>query len=735
MRTEVERERVAVLGGGPAAIAAAFELTATAALRERFEVTVYQPGWRLGGKCASGRNLAKDCGGRIEEHGLHAWFGFYENAFRIMRAAYQELGRAPGHPLATLEDAFEGCDDFILYDRQGEGWHAFNLEFPRNDQIPGGDQGLPDLWEIAARGCDWAVARWEALNPGPAGASRAQPPTRFAPAWFLDIARAAAVGAGADADRGGEHLLHAARHLSHTRSALGGSEVSRLLSHAGIPTPGPVKYATPAHLLVLLLSRFRDWIWEHIVRERFAEEPELRLFFTIFDTFASAIAGIVEDGVLERGWDAINDLELCEWLALHGAKQVTVGATPAQRAAVLRAFYDAAFAYPGGVIANANLAAGTGISDILRMLFTYRGSFSYRMQAGMADTVLTPFYEVLERRGVKFEFFHAVCDLHLSEDGAHLDAIDVVPQVELNAPAYGPLVSVNGLECWPSEPLWGQLRDGEKLAERGVNFELDPNPLGREPRTLRRGSDFDHAVLGIPVGALPAICGEIAARHPRFARMLSSAATVRTQAFQLWLTEPTPKLGWAHSTNSIVTSYVEPLDTFSDMTHLLAREAWPAADGVRGLAYFCGILDDRPGEDHTAATDRVKANVRSFLEQDVGPIWPTALAGPGGSIDWKLLADPSEGRGPARLAAQYWRANTTPSELYVLTPAKSVADRLAAGESGVENLVLAGDWTRNGVDAGCVEAAMTSGIQAARALIGDPRPLTGASPMWLTAPR
>ena len=49
------RKRVAVLGGGPAAMAAAFELTATEELREAYEVTVHTLGWRLGGKGASGR--------------------------------------------------------------------------------------------------------------------------------------------------------------------------------------------------------------------------------------------------------------------------------------------------------------------------------------------------------------------------------------------------------------------------------------------------------------------------------------------------------------------------------------------------------------------------------------------------------------------------------------------------------------------------------------------------------
>ena len=113
-----ERRKVAVLGGGPAAIAAAFELTAPE-LGDRFEVTVYQPGWRLGGECASGRNLAE--GGRIEEHGLHVWFGFYDNAFKMVRAAYEELNRPSDHPLATLAQAFQGCDDLVLCDRQGSG--------------------------------------------------------------------------------------------------------------------------------------------------------------------------------------------------------------------------------------------------------------------------------------------------------------------------------------------------------------------------------------------------------------------------------------------------------------------------------------------------------------------------------------------------------------------------------------------------------------------------------------
>jgi len=43
----------------------------------------------------------------------------------------------------------------------------------------------------------------------------------------------------------------------------------------------------------------------------------------------------------------------------------------------------------------------------------------------------------------------------------------------------------------------------------------------------------------------------------------------------------------------------------------------------------------------------------------------------------------------------------------------------------VSNLVLAGDWTDNGFNAGCLEAAITSGRMAARAVIGGQYPIYG----------
>ena len=79
--------RIAIIGGGMAGLAAAWRLSGE--LGAEAEITVYEQGWQLGGKGASGRGVH----GRIEEHGLHVWLGYYDNAFRLIRQVYDDLDR------------------------------------------------------------------------------------------------------------------------------------------------------------------------------------------------------------------------------------------------------------------------------------------------------------------------------------------------------------------------------------------------------------------------------------------------------------------------------------------------------------------------------------------------------------------------------------------------------------------------------------------------------------------
>ena len=127
--------KVAVIGGGCASIAAAFELTRPEH-KGRYQLTVYQTGWRLGGKGASGRGPA----GRIEEHGLHIWLGYYENAFKLLRECYAELGAGSrGRRHVEWRDAFFPDPHIAVSEphRHGDGWAHLTAHFPPADGLPG----------------------------------------------------------------------------------------------------------------------------------------------------------------------------------------------------------------------------------------------------------------------------------------------------------------------------------------------------------------------------------------------------------------------------------------------------------------------------------------------------------------------------------------------------------------------------------------------------------------------
>src|SRR5258708_2235917 len=96
-------------------------------------------------------------------------------------------------------------------------------------------------------------------------------------------------------------------------------------------------------------------------------------------------------------------------------------------------------------------------------------------------------------------------------------------------------------------------------------------------------------------------------------------------------------------------------------------------------------------------------------------------------FDWNILADPKnpDAKGPDRFDAQHWHVNIDPSERYVLSVVGSSQYRLSSDQSGFKNLFLAGDWIKNGLNCGCMEATIMSGMQASRAISGYPEEVPG----------
>ena len=163
------------------------------------------------------------------------------------------------------------------------------------------------------------------------------------------------------------------------------------------------------------------------------------------------------------------------------------------------------------------------------------------------------------------------------------------------------------------------------------------------------------------------------------------------------------------------------------MSHLLGRESWPPGERAGSVAYFCNALplerDPAGLPDPAYAADAaatVKANAIAFLRRWGSHHWPAVVDPATGEFRWDLLAG-GNAAGVARFDAQFWRANVDPSERYVLSLPGTGRHRIKPGETGFDNLVIAGDWTDCGLNAGCVEAAVMSGRLAANAITGSPR--------------
>ena len=76
---------------------------------------------------------------RIEEHGIHIWMGFYENAFRLLRECYAELDRDPRQcRFADWRDAFTPEPTFGVMDQSSDGeWTPWLAFFPPAAGLPG----------------------------------------------------------------------------------------------------------------------------------------------------------------------------------------------------------------------------------------------------------------------------------------------------------------------------------------------------------------------------------------------------------------------------------------------------------------------------------------------------------------------------------------------------------------------------------------------------------------------
>ncbi len=730
------------MGGGCGGITAAFELTRPEH-RGKYAVTVYQLGWRIGGKGASGRGPAN----RIEEHGLHIWMGAYENAFRLLRECYAELDRPANHRFATWQDAFYPDPYVAVADKNARGeWLSWVAKFPNMPGLPGDPLDATNPFTMAGyMSRTVTLIKTLLLAIQERQVDGGERPSY----WF---------GAG----QSGENDLER-RPGDPTLAQLFGN-LQKLLRLGQLTT---LAATLEALYWVEMAFQYAPALQPELLRKYLAilasnlrtqlallidEDDEIRRLWEIIDLTLAIMRGVLKHGLMTdpRGLDAINDYECRDWLRDNGASEASLDS------AIMQGLYDLAFAYEDGDFDRPCLAAGQAIRGALRMFFTYRGSLFWKMNAGMGDVVFAPFYEVLKARGVKFEFFHRLENVQLATseqlangETPHVTGLEFdIQATTLDSAEYQPLVDCDGVPCWPAQPDFTQLEDGERMRADGRDFESFWDRRAVGTRRLKVGADFDAVVLAVGLGAIPHVAPELVARDPRWRDMVDKVKTVATQAFQLWLNRDLEALGW-NDVPVNLSGYVQPFDTWADMRQLIPQENW--GPELRSIAYFCSALPTAaqdvprdqtryPAEMH----EQVRKSAIHFLNKHMGVLWPNAVAeanathdpltqdqpvqdqptqdAPGSQFHWEFLLDaenPAERpttATEARFSTQFWTANVNPSDRYVLCPPGSPQYRISPLDGTYDNLTVAGDWTGCGFTEGCVEAAVMSGRLAAHAI-------------------
>jgi uncharacterized protein with NAD-binding domain and iron-sulfur cluster len=725
------KRRIAILGGGLASLAAAYELTSYEGWRDRYEITLYQIGWRLGGKTSNGFGPSD----RLQERGIHIFQGWYQNAFRMVQDAYAYIeahGLAPGSPLPKWTDAFVPDDAtlFTEFDSDRRAWTSWPVLFPYDDKLPG-TAGPPPLAEILREAVglmaelvlgspyqENAGCLSKLLSPAIIELFFTPPWEKTRPDWWKHVSALSDENHPAIDRREVRWLRQAADLLGRMKTQptlqLGPFEISTLRAATEL-------FAACAGVLRMIGPKDP------------ADAGRLAHIVVLAEFGLANLRGVLADVYDEKthqfDFHRINRFDYRPWLLSHGLPPAFADSAPV-RFLYCGAFHNLYGGEPG------QLAADMGVRSLLASV-TYRGSLVWKLTAGTGGSLTAPLYKMLAHRGVRFEFFRDVEEIHYSP-GDEIESITVGVQVDLtkDQPDYYPLKKVKGLDGWPSHPSYEKLdrEQAERLERENIDLE---SPWARwtpvRAQVLRRGVHFDDIILGIPIGATAKICGGIVERRDAWKKMVDNVRITPTLGVQIWLRPTLAELGmdlaqWGmppgDEPNSVI--YADLLYSWTDMGLVMPFEGWQPDEVPGQLSYYCGTWPLEgplpPFSDH-GFPERERARLmdctRRWLGENMGYFWPKAVK-PVKVFDFSLLVDPTDPQNESgrsdeqRFQSQWFVANIEPTNQYTLAWPDTDRFRLRADQSGYRNLFLCGDWTNFGLNIGHMEGAVTSGLLAAQ---------------------
>ncbi|MDM0045953.1 NAD(P)-binding protein [Variovorax dokdonensis] len=727
--------RVAIVGGGVAGMTAAWQLTrhidecreaakdGKAGEAEQFvpplEVTVYERSFRLGGKGGSGRDAA----GRIREHGLHIWLGFYENAFKMMRDCYGMV--TPEHgplPHRTFDDAYFPEPHIGVATRMHGAWEVWSGFLPPMKGMPG--DPLDD--ETNPFTLSGYLARCVALSKALILSLIAPASGKPGKASRSALDEALELNLSFDAMRSPGVMLDSMTQLLRVGTLTTAAGVLQALTIVENwlreHNPAPQFTTSVLAFIEALVAQVRRQL-EDVV----SVDPQVRQKTQVIDLIMTIMVGLYRDRVLfdPKGLDAINEIDCMDWLRKHGAMRESVDSP------FVLGLYDLAFCFREGDRSKPALAAGQALRGALRMFFTYRGSLFWRMRSGMGDAMFSPLYSVLKRRGVRFRLAHELESIDFTPDLGKPEAR--VQRLTFKLPCAKAQVAAYSDDALDKGGGWAYEKP-EALAGQSERIELHD------------GEDFDMVIFAMGIDDFRALChvsDEEADKRPglfrclpRWDAMQRHVKTVGTQSAQVWLDRSATQLGWMRGPG-LVSALEPPFESWGDLSDTFeAEQNWRDANGIetvhetRSIAYFTGVLSDKDIREHGGNEERLRKLVRDNLYQKLtrgmATLWPAAtgdVAKPEESpvlkalvgLDGKPLDDLKEA-----LEQQHMQANFKGSERYTLAMPGTIAYRISPLDLSVANMTIAGDWTECSFNEGCVEAAVMSGMLASHAICGFP---------------
>ena len=675
------KQKITIIGGGIGGLTAAYELT-DPKLQDKYDITLYQMGWRLGGKCATGRNQDRNM--RIEEHGIHAFAGSYYNGLTMMKYVYEELGKVDGL-LPNFETAFIKKYGSFMWDYNDRQMKKWPTRFPK---LPFSYTDAESFYEETLGYSH--LSRWIAIIVLVI-LEQSLPTTKKASAEAHKFLQ--------DFQKTGRALLEELEKLEAKAKKDLGSD------HTKNKSMSPSKTSNIPWWLYDLLLVKTPRPQTHTDEERHKVNQ--------IEFLKTLLRGVRDDKLATNGFASIDDVDFDDWLVKHGASPELMTSP----LVTLNMFVT--YQFPKGDLSGKPVMSASSFVQWTLRTASYLGAPFYLFEAGTGETLISPLYRLLENRGVKFEFFHELTDINLDSIGKTVKQLQFNVQAKPKTAPYNPFIRVKSLDCWPSEPLWNQLKNSAAL--KGKDFEA-PHGVDGSVKTLSVSEDFDQVILAIPPRATLVSAPSLIAQDSNWSNLKKMAVTA-TQSMQLWLNEDIETLTQYTDTFFVAGNYRSGMHGMAEFENILQYEDWSNVETPpKGLIYFSGVMTSphKTGEmtvrelgnmkaRNTAGTMLISSGEEVF-EGAQNPI-PTTIPY---SFDFNALYPTSNtASGQDQLSSQYTRGNLVPSELYTQCPPGTKSLRIDPLTPPQTNMTVAGDWVDTRLNVGSVEGTIIGGRLAA----------------------